>query len=255
MGSITVVGLGPGDAGYITLKTMECLKAAPCVMLRTEQHPTVDELRARKIIFSSYDYLYETKASFIEVYQAIAEDCINKALAGQDIVYAVPGSPFVAEESVVLLKELAQKKSVKLTILPGMSFLEVLYVRLGVDPIEGLTVIDAADIDFLESMEKAVVVTQVYNQKVASDTKLGLMELLPDEYPVTLVRNLGLPDEKIVEVKLYELDRQPDIDHLTSVFVPAQKSKEKTFSLAPLIDVMSKLRAPGGCVWDIEQAH
>lgn len=255
MGSITVVGLGPGDAGYITLKTMECLKAASCVMLRTAQHPTVAALEAGGIHFRSYDSLYETADSFMDIYQNIAQDCMNRALAGQDIVYAVPGSPFVAEKSVVLLTKMAQGKDVKLTILPGMSFLEVLYVRLGIDPIEGLTVIDAADIDSLESMEKSVVVTQVYNQTVASDTKLGLMELLPDEYPVTLVRNLGLPAEKIAVIPLYELDRQPDIDHLTSVFVPAQKSREKTFSLEPLVAVMSKLRSPGGCVWDFEQTH
>lgn len=255
MKSITVVGLGPGDIGYITLQTMEYLQSAQCLLLRTAKHPTVEKLSAKGITFESYDYLYETKSSFMEIYQNIAQDCINKALAGQDIVYAVPGSPFVAEKSVVLLRELAQEKDIELTILPGMSFLEVLYVRLGVDPIEGLTVLDASDIDSLESNEKALVITQVYNQIVASDAKLSLMERLPDDYPVVLVRNLGLKDEEINTIKLYELDRQPNIDHLTSVFVPAQKSQVKTFALEPLIDVMSKLRSPGGCIWDIEQTH
>jgi tetrapyrrole methylase family protein/MazG family protein len=81
------------------------------------------------------------------------------------------------------------------------------------------------------------------------------METYPDDFEVTLVRNLGLPDEEIVTVPLYELDRQPSIDHLTSVYIPAFTQQEKTFEFEPIVDVMKVLRSPGGCVWDIEQTH
>lgn len=66
-------------------------------------------------------------------------------------------------------------------------------------------------------------ITQVYSQLVASDVKINLMEVLADEAQLYFLRNLGLPDEECLPLKLYELDRQPHIDHLTSVFIPAQE--------------------------------
>ena len=67
-----------------------------------------------------------------------------------------------------------------------------------------------------------LVVTQVYSQEIASDTKLSLMEVLPDDFEVVFVHNLGLPDELVRRIPLFALDRQPEIDHLTSLYVPPQ---------------------------------
>ena len=73
-----------------------------------------------------------------------------------------------------------------------------------------------------ERPAQSLVITQVYDPIIASDTKLMLMEFYPDEYEVTYIHNLALPDESIRKIPLYELDRQKDVDHLTSLFVPAQ---------------------------------
>lgn len=255
MGSITIAGLGPGSAGLITAETLHILKTTENLLLRTAKHPTVDELVAQGIKFSSYDYLYEEKATFAEVYQAIADDCLRQAKEGKDIVYAVPGSPLVAEKTVEIIR--AQAQDITVRILPGMSFLEILYVRLGVDPINGgITVVDAADIDNLpQGLTTGLVVTQIYNRQVASDAKLSLMEFYPDDYEVTLVQNLGLPGEVVSTMPLYQLDRQENIDHLTSLYLPPVKSKCQRFMLEPLVDIMARLRSPSGCVWDIEQTH
>lgn len=256
MGEITIVGLGPGSLGFITLETWDKLAGEERLLLRTAKHPTVEEMKKRNVTFDSYDHIYDSKATFEEVYQTIACDVVNQAKQGKNIVYAVPGSPLVAEKTVVLIRDMAQAENIKVNILPGMSFIEILYVRLGIDPIDGLTVIDSEDIKMLpKDMPTAIVVTQVYNQQVASNAKLSLMETYPDEFEVTLVRNLGLPDEEIATVPLYELDRQPNIDHLTSVYIPAFTQQEKTFELEPIVEVMKVLRSPGGCVWDIEQTH
>ena len=37
---------------------------------------------------------------------------------------------------------------------------------------------------------------------------------------MTFIHNLALPDESVRTIYLYELDRQKDIDHLTTLFVP-----------------------------------
>ena len=193
------------------------------MVLRTAIHPTVEEIRAAGREFSTYDNFYEQARSFEELYAAIARDLLRRAQEEGDFIYAVPGSPLVAERTVVLLREMAQDTSVEVEILPGMSFVEVMYTTLGIDPIEGLTIIDAEDVGKLKERPlQSLVVSQVYNQQIASDTKLALMELYGDEYEGIYIHNLALPDESMRRIPLYELDRQPDIDHLTTFFVPRE---------------------------------
>ena len=254
MGSITVIGLGPGDFGLITIDSWERMKNAQYLYFRTEKHPTVPMIKERGISFTSYDSFYEGAESFEALYEAIAKDLVKKA-ATEDLVYAVPGSPMVAEKTVVLLREYCQQENIKLDIQPGMSFVEVLYSKLGIDPIDGMTIIDAEDFDQLPvDMPTGLVITQVYSPQIASDTKLSLMEVFPDEYPITYIHKLGMPDESIRTIELFELDRQPDIDYLTSLYVPPFKSKEE-FDITPLKDIVHTLRSPGGCPWDIAQTH
>ena len=220
---ITVVGLGPGRFGLITLESWQTMQAAAHLVLRTRIHPTVAEIEKRGLTFSSYDGFYEEAPDFETLYRHIAEDLLRRATEQGDLVYAVPGSPLVAERTVVLLRELAKETDTAVDILPGMSFVEVMYTRLGIDPIEGLTILDAEDVSTLkERPAQSLVITQVYDPIIASDTKLMLMEFYPDEYEVTYIHNLALPDESIRKIPLYELDRQKDVDHLASLFVPAQ---------------------------------
>lgn len=220
---ITVVGLGPGRFGLITLESWQTMQAAEHLVLRTRIHPTVAEIEKRGLTFSSYDGFYEEAPDFETLYRHIAEDLLRRATEQGDLVYAVPGSPLVAERTVVLLRELAKETDTAVDILPGMSFVEVMYTRLCIDPIEGLTILDAEDVSTLkERPAQSLVITQVYDPIIASDTKLMLMEFYPDEYEVTYIHNLALPDESIRKIPLYELDRQKDVDHLTSLFVPAQ---------------------------------
>lgn len=256
MEQITIVGLGPGPFGLLTMESWEAIKNAESLILRTAVHPTADELIKRGLCFASYDDAYERGATFDEVYETIVRDVIKKAKNGEKLVYAVPGSPLVAEKTVALIRERGKEENVPVKILAGMSFIELLYNRLGVDPSAGITIMDGADLESLpEALETALVVTQVYNRRVASEVKLSLMELYPDDFQLTLAKNLGLPGEIVRALPLYELDRQDDFDHLTSVYVPAFSPRGARFSLRPATEVMARLRSPGGCVWDIEQTH
>ncbi len=223
MAKITVVGLGPGDFSLLTLAAWETLRGASRLILRTAVHPTVAELKRRGIPFVSYDGYYERASDFSSLYAAIAADLLAQAKDRDTLVYAVPGSPLVAERTVSLLREQALEAGVELTILPGMSFVEIFCARLGIDPIAGLTIIDAADIERLPTgLFTGCIVTQVYSPAVASETKLSLMEHLPDEYEIVYAHNLGLSDESIRRIPLYKLDRQTDVDHLTSLYLLPQ---------------------------------
>lgn len=275
MGKITIVGLGPGAAGNLSLETMELLQNSTNVILRTAVHPTVTELKKRDVQFTSCDNFYEQGKSFEEVYDKITAHVLQAAEQG-DVVYAVPGSPLVAERTVVLLRRRGRGQGVEVCIKPAMSFLDLAYVELGIDPIAGLRIIDAQDFGAVaEAGNYPLMITQVYSKLVASDLKLGLMETLEDDYEIYFLRNLGLPDEECRRIKLYELDRQQHIDHLTSVFVPPLLAAEENMlpqqeqaenvvieepsyadvDIQPLVDVMRILREPGGCPWDREQTH
>lgn len=220
MGTITIVGLGPGAVGHLSLETMGLLQNCAQVILRTAVHPTVAELEKQNVKFTSCDDLYEKAASFEEVYNSVVERVLAAAQNG-DVVYAVPGSPLVAEKTVVLMRTAAKAQGIKLLIKPSMSFLDLAYVELGIDPIAGLQIIDAQDFAEIASAgQHPLMITQVYSQMVAGDLKIALMDVLPDEYEIYFLRNLGLPDEECRPIKLFELDRQPNIDHLTSAYIP-----------------------------------
>ena len=255
MGSITIVGLGPGPFGCLSLETWDVIRQAPKLLLRTAVHPTVEDLRSRGVAFTSYDTFYDQGEDFDSVYRAIADDVIEQARVA-DVVFAVPGSPMVAEKTVGLIREAAVAAGLPIVVLPGMSFFELLCNRLGIDPQQGLTLVDALEVETLpKDLATGLVITQVFSPLVASELKLTLMERLPDEAPVIVARHLGLPDESVTTVPLFELDRQAGFDHLTSVYAPPASTGGERFELDPLVKVMSRLRSPDGCPWDIEQSH
>ena len=227
MAKITVLGLGPGHAGLITRESWAIMENAEHLILRTKIHPTVAALDEAGIKYTTYDGYYEEAADFETLYRSIAEDLLKKAADLDELVYVVPGSPLVAERTVVLLRDMAKETAVEVDIRPGMSFVEVMYTRLGIDPVEGLTILDALDIETLkETPVQSLIITQVYSRPIASDAKLMLMDLYPDEYEITYIHNLAMEDESIRQIPLYELDRQSDLDHLTSLYIRPLAAKK-----------------------------
>ena len=253
-GVLTIVGLGPGASEHLSLETLKALADAPVVRLRTAVHPAVAELDRRGIRYETFDECYEEGATFEAVYRRIADACLALAQT-TDLVYAVPGSPLVAEETVRLLRKLAPEAGVELNICPAMSFLDVLYTKAEIDPGEGLVVADALRPETYAGLRLPIIITQVYSRHVASEVKLTLMDVFPDDWPVKLLLRLGLPDETVRVIPLYELDRQQDIDHLSTLYVPPLTKETTTFDLQPLQEVLATLRSPGGCPWDVLQTH
>lgn len=252
---IKVVGLGPGSKDAVTMGTFEVLKNSTNVYFRTEIHPNVEYLKSLGIKFESYDYKYESLESFDEVYEDIAKDLIEKHKKYGDIVYAVPGHPLVAEKSVSNLIELCKKENIEIDILPAISFIDALMESLKIDPISGIKVIDAFDMEN-QILDKRLgtIITQVYNKFIASEVKLKLLKYYSDDMEIYFVRAAGVKElESIRKIHIYELDRQDDIDHLTSIYVP--KNLEGTKDFHDLLNVMETLRGEDGCPWDREQDH
>lgn len=256
MNRITVVGLGAGDFNQLPMGVYRTLKQAKEIYMRTLDHPVVTELQKEGVSFISFDTVYEKHDEFLPVYQEIASTLIEKSKE-QEIIYAVPGHPLVAEMTIQLLIEAEKNGEIQLSIEGGQSFLDAMFTTLKIDPIDGFQMVDGATFSIHHiHMQNHLLIAQVYDQISASHVKLTLMEKYPDDYAVTIVTAAGSQEEVIKTVPLYELDHVAEINNLTTVYVPPVKDvKEALKEFSTLREIIATLRSPEGCEWDRAQTH
>ncbi|HEY3843533.1 MAG TPA: MazG family protein [Acidimicrobiales bacterium] len=248
---VTALGLGPAGPSYLTGQVVALMAGAPRAFLRTARHPAAASL----VGVESLDHLYETAGTFEEVYRAIVEVVVGAAIehAPVPIVYAVPGSPLVAERTVELLREDAR---VELDIVPALSFLDLAWGRLGIDPLrEEVRLVDAASFASGSRGETGpFLVAQCWSQAVLSDIKLSVAADDVDPPDAILLHHLGLDDEQVRRVNWWELDRTVAPDHLTSVYVPGAAARADVGGeMVRLQQLVATLRAR--CPWDRAQSH
>ncbi|MEX2255572.1 MAG: nucleoside triphosphate pyrophosphohydrolase [Acidimicrobiia bacterium] len=255
-GRVVVVGLGPGGADLVLPAARAALESSPVRYARTARHRAVSELAAEGIALESFDDRYDAANDLDECYAEIVDTLIAAAAEHREVAYAVPGNPAVAERTVELLHDAARVGDVELRVVPGLSFADAAWARLGVDPLAtGARVVDGRALDVAALDAGApLLVAQCDYPLVLADVKLTLLERLAPETPVTVLQRLGLPDEHVEELALVDLDRTIEPDHLTSVFVPGVAGSA-TVELARLLALAERLRRPGGCPWDAEQTH
>ena len=100
------------------------------------------------------------------------------------------------------------------------------------------------------------VITEIDNRYLASDVKLWLSDLFDDETTVYFLANAAETGVRAEPIMLCELDRQAHYDHRTAVLVPKISVYDRSrASYEDFVQVISRLRAPGGCPWDRAQTH
>lgn len=255
MSQISIVGLGPGSFGQLTVETLELLQNENKNYFRTAVHPVVKELEKRGIAYCSFDVLYEDCECFEDVYESIAEQLVKKAEAGQPLIYAVPGNPLFGEQSVINLMRKCQEKDISYQIYSGVSFVDISMTALKEDPVNGLKIIDAFEMnEQIPDKTMGNLVTQVFNRHMASEVKLSLLDYYPDNYPVVLLINAGIPGQELIkEVPLCQMDWVEEINHLTTLYIPSDKNDLRSYQ--KLLEIMGILRSPEGCPWDRKQTH
>ena len=254
---ITIVGLGPGGADLWTEAARKTLASAHEVWLRTARHPGLETLsNAQGSRIHSFDTWYDEAQDFGSLYARIATRIVELGMREGGVVYAVPGNPTVGEETVSRIRSQAAEAGLPVTIVPGLSFIEPTLAALGVDALDGLQLADAA---YLTSMhhppldpDRPALIAQLYSRRQAAQVKITLMNAYPDEHPVTLVRAAGTNQEQVSACALFELDRQPTVDHLTTLYLPPRSHPS---GLPAFQETVAHLRAPDGCPWDREQTH
>jgi tetrapyrrole methylase family protein/MazG family protein len=291
----------------MTAEAVEAVASVPVRWLRTSRHPSASAVSGA----GSFDYLYETADSVEDVYLGIVEALVASATQEQRVVYAVPGSPAVAERTVELLRA---DPRVSTVVLPGVSFADLAFSRLGIDPLAaGARLVDGHRFAVEAAGSRGpLLVGQCDSQAVLSEVKLAIgavVDMLakvdggslpvhegPDQLDgaqfraqggparldggpvgtepnggpvqvraqggparpnggpveVTVLQRLGLPDESVRTLAWYDLDREVEPDHLTSVWVPVL-GQPFAPELVRLEELVRALRER--CPWDREQTH
>ena len=248
--------MGAGDFDQLQMGVYKKLKAAKKLFVRTVDHPVLEALSAESLQFESFDAVYEKHSSFQPVYEEIVERLVEATTFG-DVMYAVPGHPLVAEQTVQLLIAASDTGRINLVIEGGQSFLDPIFGALKIDPIEGFQLLDGTSFSMHDiNMRQHILIAQVYDTFSASEVKLTLMEKYDDEYPVTVVTAAGSSQEKLITVPLYELDQSVEVNNLTTVYVPPVKSQEEALrDWSTFRQIIATLRGPNGCPWDQKQTH
>jgi tetrapyrrole methylase family protein/MazG family protein len=252
---ITLLGLGPGNPDLLTRQAWHLLENISEIYLRTKQHPVVGGFPAG-LQTHSFDYLYEQEGSFENVYTQIIERVLELGLQPEGVVYGVPGHPFIAEATGPEIAVRANEAGIPLKIIDGLSFLEPVMTALKVDPLPHTALVDALELAIAHvppfPPSAPAIVAQLHSKFVASDVKLTLMSIYPDDHTVQLIHAAGTSNEKVESLVLYEIDRSDHIGLLTSLYVPPIGPAT---SFEEFQEVIAHLRAPEGCPWDREQTH
>jgi len=270
---VVVVGLGPADVDLVTVGTMARLSEHPHRFVRTRRHPAASLLADAP----SFDAVYDELGTLAEVYAHIVSELVAAAAQHGEVLYAVPGSPVVAEHTVELL--LADDR-VDVEIIAALSFVDLAWVRLGIDPIAGgARIIDGHRFEVEAAGERGpLLVAQCESIDVLSNVKLAIADALetrselgsglarssdgdrhrrgvgelPDNVRITVIQRLGLPDERVVEIEWHELDRVIEPDHLTSLWIPIYAAPV-AMEVQRFAELVATLRRE--CPWDREQTH
>jgi tetrapyrrole methylase family protein/MazG family protein len=240
---VSVIGLGPAGPDLLTAGALARIDEIPHRRLRTRHHPAASAVPGA----TSFDEHYHAAGSFEEVYATIVDALVVAAAQHGAVLYAVPGSPMVAERSVEML--LADER-VDVDVLPALSFLDLAWVRLGVDPVAcGARLVDGRRFATEAAGERGpLLVGQCDQPHVLSDIKLAL-----DDGPeVVVLQRLGLPEETVRAVPWDDLDRAVVPDHLTSLWIPALAAPVAG-EVARFHELVRTLRTE--CPWDREQTH
>lgn len=271
-GEIIIVGMGPGPVKFLTHEAKDILLAEQEIYFRMSRHPVYQWLRGYGIDCISFDPLYALPGvTYDKVYRIINKTLIMLAASRGKVVYALPGNPVVFEKTPVWMREEAAKEGVSVRVVIGLSFLEVLYHDLEIDPEAGLQVINGfnfgfyGDYPFTEKL--GLLIGQVgfpteKNPSAGNNNVEAIMKALlkkfPPDHPVTLVWSTGMPayENRKATFALADLPKQKGyVRNLATLYVPPIKppwewvkkspADKKTAAKISAVKKTGKKKAPG----------
>ena len=253
---ITVAALGPDSGDLLTMGALNAMRAADALVLRTARHGAAKLLDEQGIVYQTLDALYERSEDFDELCAKAAAALIKKAQSVQCLCYAVsePGSDATVRALCAALPE-----NIALRVIGGVSLADcaacaVLPFGVNTENLRTVTSLSVGEVR--AQADSPQVITEIDSRYIASDVKLWLSDLFDDEMTVYFIENAAEPGVVAREILLCDLDRQDHYDHRTAVLVPRVSVYERSrATYEDFVEVIARLRGPGGCPWDREQTH
>lgn len=253
MSKITVAAVSTGDVSLLTGQVLDALHSAKRRVLRTGCHPLASWLVQHKLPFETLDTLYVNSEDFDVFNNAAADRLLSLAVEEEDVIYAVPD---LRTDTTVTTLQKKVPASVSLCFLPGISHADRCMALLG-NPAERLRYSSAESFRTARvNPSEGLMLCELHSRECAGDCKLRLMNLLPDQTNIAFFSGKDDGSLELRWIPLFELDRQPEYNHLTACYIPPVARESRTrYDMEDLVQVMQRLRAPDGCPWDKEQTH
>jgi tetrapyrrole methylase family protein / MazG family protein len=225
MARITVVGIGPGPLAWLTMEAERELRLADKVFFRTCAYPAYYWLRELGKELVCFDRLYILPwPDAGEMYKFMTAALLKEADIRGHAVYAIPGSPFVLEDTVRLLKLQGATAGVEIRIIHGMSFLGPALSVINHDDTGLQIVLPRTHVQHGRfSPYLPLLVCQLEEPPLVME---WLLKTYPPNHAVTLIWTEGLPDyetrSKIIELR--NLNQESgEAKYFESLYVPSLK--------------------------------
>jgi tetrapyrrole methylase family protein/MazG family protein len=252
MQKLTIVALGPSER-YLTCAAREAICSAKRLILQTEKTAAAAWIKTAGLAFTSMDKLYERSETFDELNKAIARELF---LDDADTVFAVAGTGIGGSALYRRIMSAAAEKGATVGAIAGIGYAQAAAAETGLFVDAGFRAVSAAQLDEITIDVKApFAVEEIDSVLLAGEVKLRLMEYYPQELPVRVARlENGQYTARIIP--LCELDRLSGYDVSTCVLLPKLELEQlERHGLEQVVEIIARLRAPGGCPWDHEQTH
>jgi tetrapyrrole methylase family protein/MazG family protein len=250
---ITLIGLGPGDSQHWTQAAAQALAQAREVYLRTGRHPSAADISAQ---IQTFDAWYDQHDPIEQINQQVAAKIVQLGRRDEGVIYAVPGHPDLGEATVPLIRELAKAQQLQVTTIPGLSFIEPTLTTLGLGGLNNLQITDEAQVaaSYHPGLEqdRPAFIAHLHSQAMAGGVKRALLNVYPADFEVTLVQAAGTALEQVWSCRLDQLEHQPDLDIVTTLYLPVETGYR---SFSTFQEIIAHLRSPDGCPWDRAQTH
>ncbi len=251
MKEILVIGLGTGHRKHLTREAWHYLNSRLPLYFRTGHHP-VAQYYINRGKGRSFDGLNDQCSFSQKKERPIIRRLLSAVRKHGQICYAVPGHPLVGEAAVKHLLKLSVSLGIKIKIIPGLSFIEPLLKVLKIDKMDGIRLINARSIYQLEEPSPDhLMINELYNCDSSATLKSKLLELYPENYPVTLVGPARMRHKSCSTTPLRLLDSSLLSNPCIVMYLPPYRG----YLMGDLLRIMARLRAADGCPWDRKQSN
>ncbi len=252
MNTIQIIGLGAGSGEDLTVRAHNALSEKIPTFARTDRHPIVNELR-KDMDIESFDDYFEKYETFDEVYEKMTFKLIELSKQYGKINYCTAGSPYYGD---IVTKKLTNeyKSQINTIIIDGMSFLDKCLKLSGYADYNNIAVLDCLEADEISfDINSFNIITQVYDLEIASQLKIKLMEIYPEDVNTLIIDVL---EENVKKIPLFMLDQEKNYGFSTYFCIlPIEISKNRVYNVNNLQRIVKILRGPDGCPWDKKQTH